>query len=339
MDTVLLTGITGFLGGHIATALLNAGYHVRGSLRNPDRIDATRTALAKNGANVANLDFITLDLTDDAGWDAATNGARFMIHSASPFVTSMPRDKMTLITPAVTGTERALHAAKNAGIERVVLTSSTVAITNGRGINGPKNLGPDDWADPDNGNQNAYAESKIRAEQRAWEILPKTHTNPALAVINPGFITGPLWDNDVGTSGALVQRFLRGQIPLAPQLCLHTVDVRDLAQIHVNALTDPKAAGRRNPSAFHETSIMGIAKSLKSSHPTFAKKMPKFIAPNWFIRAYALFDSDMRGSTYELGYYPHVDAQNGKDVLGRTPISNEQSLSDMAQSLIDRGLI
>ncbi|MBT8155778.1 NAD-dependent epimerase/dehydratase family protein [Epibacterium ulvae] len=140
--TILLTGITGFLGGHTALTLLKSGYHVRGSMRDLARKEAVRTALADHGADIANLSFVKLDLTQDDGWDDAAKGTDYMIHVASPFVTAMPRDKEELISPAVNGTERAINAALKAGIKRVVLTSSAVAIVNGRGISGPSKLGP-----------------------------------------------------------------------------------------------------------------------------------------------------------------------------------------------------
>jgi dihydroflavonol-4-reductase len=333
-DTVLLTGITGFLGGHLARELLQSGYHVRGSLRNPDRADATRDALWEAGADVSRLDFVTLDLTRDEGWDEAARGARFVMHSASPFVTTMPKNPDDLIAPAVNGTERAMSAARRAGVERVVLTSSSVAIMHGTGSARPQSLGPDDWADLSSG-ASAYAISKTLAERRAWEMAKD---GPDLAVINPGFILGPLLDNDPGTSGAIIQRFLRGNIPVSPRLYMHMVDVRDLARIHVAALTDPDAAGKRHLSAFESVALGDIAVALARGFPAYARKMPKFIAPNWFVRLYALFDGDARSSLNDLGYNPHLDTRRGLRLLGRPPLSADEAIRAMAQSLLDRRL-
>lgn len=145
-DIVLLTGISGFLGGHIALDLLQSGYRVRGSLRNPHRAESVRAMLAAAGADTSGLDFVTLDLLKDAGWAEAADDARYVIHSASPFVTTMPRDPGELMGPAVGGTERALNAAVRAGAERIVLTSSSVAIIGGRGRGGKAHLTADDWA-------------------------------------------------------------------------------------------------------------------------------------------------------------------------------------------------
>lgn len=338
MKTVLLTGVTGFLGGHLAVALLRAGYKVRGSLRTPSRGAATAKAIEDAGVDVSNLEFVELDLTKDSGWAEACNGADYLVHAASPFVTSMPKDKGELINPAVDGTKRALIAARDAGIARVVLTSSIAAIVPGRGKAGPTHLDASDWADPD-GQVNAYVESKIRAEKKAWDILKPGTTKTELAVINPAFIVGPLLDSDPGTSGALFQRFFRGEIPIAPHLYLHSVDVRDLADMHVAALTAPAASGVRTIASFEVYSIIQIATYLKNAFPAFGKKLPKFQAPDWLIRLVALVDADVRGSLKELGYNPTLDEAPGRALLGRAPIPIADSYVAMAQSLIERKLV
>ena len=340
-DIVLLTGITGFLGGHIAVELLNAGYSVRGSLRNPgengERAEATRKALEEAGADTARLEFVTLDLTKDEGWFDAARGARFVIHSASPFVTTMPKDPDELVGPAVTGTERALGAARRAGVERAVLTSSSVAIVNGRSPAGRKNaLGPDDWPDPDEGRLNAYQLSKVLAERKAWEIAE--HDGLPLAVINPGFILGPLLDDDPGTSGALFVRLMKGEVPMLPRLHLHMVDVRDLARIHVAALTAPDALGKRNPAAFFEMEIAALAATLAREVPERAGRIPKRKAPDFLVRLLALFDGDIRANINELGYAPALDSSRGAALLGRPPRSAETMIGDMGRSLVARGL-
>lgn len=335
-DTVLLTGITGFLGGHLALELLRSGYHVRGSLRNPDRADATRASLAAAGADTTRLDFVTLDLTRDTGWSEAMEGVRFLMHSASPFVTTMPKDPQVLIRPAVDGTDRAMRSALKAGVERIVLTSSTVAIAYGRGRGGPARLGPNDWADPTSPKLSAYGVSKTLAERHAWSLVEGRKEQ--LAVINPGLIIGPLLDDDPGTSGAVIQRFLRGQIPVAPDLYFHVVDVRDLARIHVAALTDQEAAGHRHIAAFHSCSVHDVGQIIARHRPDYARKMPKLRAPDWMIRFYSMFDSDMRSNVPELGYCPKLDASGALRLLGHPPRSLEETMGAMADSLIERKL-
>ena len=133
-DRVLLTGVSGFLGGHVAIALLAAGFQVRGSVRSLAKADKVRETLAKSGADVSRLEFVALDLLKDDGWQAAAEGCRFIAHTASPFVIQMPADKMELIRPAIEGTERALNAGLKAGVERIVLTSSMAAIAYGHDL-------------------------------------------------------------------------------------------------------------------------------------------------------------------------------------------------------------
>jgi nucleoside-diphosphate-sugar epimerase len=148
-DQVLLTGISGFLGGHVALALLEAGYTVRGSLRNPAKADQVRATLSKAGADLTRLDFVTLDLLNDQGWAEAAQGCRYLLHTASPFVLQMPKDKMELIRPAVEGTERALKAGLKAGVERIVVTSSMAAIAYGHDQPRTTPYTAADWSNPD----------------------------------------------------------------------------------------------------------------------------------------------------------------------------------------------
>ena len=217
-DTVLLTGVSGFLGGHVALALLNAGYQVRGSLRSLGKADHVRTTLAKAGADVSRLEFVALDLLGDQGWEAAAQGCRYLVHTASPVAARMPTDKMELIRPAVEGTERALNAALKAKVERVVLTSSMAAIAAGHDLARTTPFTAADWTNLNGRPVSAYVESKTRAERRAWELMKAAGRESDLAVINPAYIFGPLLDEDPGTSVGLIARLLvKGGIQLKLQ--------------------------------------------------------------------------------------------------------------------------
>ena len=123
MELVLVTGISGYVGQHVATELLNAGYRVRGTVRD----EAKSASVLKNlggFADTKNLEFVKADLLNDKGWDDAVKGCAFVLHIASPFVLAVPKDENELIAPAVEGTQRVLNAAKRAGVKRAVLTSS-----------------------------------------------------------------------------------------------------------------------------------------------------------------------------------------------------------------------
>ncbi|MDP3899425.1 MAG: NAD-dependent epimerase/dehydratase family protein, partial [Mesorhizobium sp.] len=169
-DRVLLTGISGFLGGHVALALLDAGFAVRGSVRGLPKADKVRATLSRAGADVERLEFVALDLLDDAGWAEAARGCRYLLHTASPFVIAMPRDRDELIRPAVDGTRRAVGAALAEGVERIVLTSSIAAIVYGHEPS-HRPFTDQDWSELGKPYITAYVESKTRAEQAAWALV------------------------------------------------------------------------------------------------------------------------------------------------------------------------
>ena len=337
-DKVLLTGVSGFLGGHVALALLAAGYDVRGSLRNLDKADKVRATLAKAGADVSRLEFVTLDLLKDDGWESAARGCRYLAHTASPFVLRMPTDKMELIRPAVEGTERALNAALKGGVERVVLTSSVAAIAYGHERSRTAPYTAKDWTNLD-GHVSFYGESKTLAERRAWEIMKAAGRESDLATINPAAILGPLLDEDPGTSAALVIRLLNGSIPAAPRIVFAIVDVRDVAAAHVAALTNPSARGRRFPMGERVMFIKEVADVLRQRFPDRAKKTPRFEMPDWAVRLYSIFDGDVRGSLGELGVVRRIDSSDVEALLGRKLTPANEAVVATAESAIAHHLV
>ena len=338
-DRVLLTGVSGFLGGHVAKALLAAGYQVRGSVRSLAKADKVRQTLAKAGADVSRLEFVALDLLKNDGWDAAAKDCRFVAHTASPFVLQMPADKMELIRPAIEGTERALNAGLEAGAERIVLTSSMAAIAYGHDRSRSAPYTAADWTDLEGRGCNAYIESKTRAERRAWEIMKAAGREKDLAVINPSGIFGPLLDEDPGTSAQIVVRFLNGGVPAVPRLSFAFVDVRDVAAAHVAALTAPGAGGHRFPMGERNLSLLEFANILRRRFPAYAAKLPRFELPNWVVRIYALFDADVRGNLGELGVVKKLDSRDVVALLGRDLIKAEDAVVATAESLIANKLV
>lgn len=335
-DRVLLTGISGFLGGHVALQLLNSGYTVRGSLRNLSRADKVRDTLKRAGADIARLEFVALDLLDDAGWHEAARGCRYLQHTASPFVLNIPKDKMELIRPAVEGTERALNAANAAGTERIVLTSSMAAIAYGHDKSRTTPFTAQDWTDLHGRGVNPYQESKTLAERRAWEIMDAAGRHDALATINPSGIFGPLLDEDPGTSAILVQRLLNGSIPAAPRIPMTAVDVRDVAAAHVAAMTDPAAGGKRFPMGERTVFLIEAANMLRQHYPE--KRIPRLQMPDWVVRLYGLFDRDVGDNLGELGYIKTLDSRGAIALLGRPLTPVPEALLATAQSLVAHGL-
>lgn len=331
-DRVLLTGISGFLGGHVALQLLNAGYTVRGSLRNLGRADKVRDTLAKAGADLSRLDFVALDLMDDAGWREAAEGCRYVQHTASPFVLKIPDDKMELIGPAVEGTTRALNAANAAGAERIVLTSSMAAIAYGHDKDRTAPFTEDDWTDLHGRGVNFYQESKTLAERRAWEIMEQAGRREALAVINPSGIFGPLLDEDPGTSAQLVLRLLNGSVPAVPRIPITVVDVRDVAAAHVAAMTAPEAGGRRFPMAERTLFFKEVADLLAEHYPQ--RRIPRRQMPDWAVRLYGLFDRDVRGNLGELGVAKQLDSRSTVALLGRKLTPAPEAVLATAETLL-----
>lgn len=338
-DRVLLTGISGFLGGHVALQLLNAGYTVRGSVRNLAKSDKVRATLEKAGADTTRLEFVALDLEKDDGWDAAMDGVRYLQHTASPFVLQMPEDRMELIRPAVAGTERALNAALRADVERIVLTSSMAAIAYGHDKSRTAPFTANDWTDLEGRGVTAYTESKTRAERRAWEIMKEADREADLATINPSAILGPLLDEDPGTSATIVQRLLNGSVPGLPRMPFTVVDVRDVAAAHVAAMAAPEAGGHRFPMGESAMLFSAIAEMLRGAFPDRARKIPRRRLPDWAVRIYALFDKDVRSNLGELGALKRLDSAAAMRLLDRKLTPAGDAIVATGESLIREGLV
>lgn len=336
-DRVLLTGISGFLGGHLALQLLEAGYTVRGSVRNLSRADAVRNTLARAGADTARLEFVALDLLSDDGWNEATAGCRYLQHTASPFVFQQPADKMELIRPAVEGTGRAINAALAAGVERIVLTSSTAAIGYGHGGARTAPFTAADWTNLDGPHVPPYQQSKTLAERRAWELMAAAGRRDDLVAINPSGILGPLLDEDPGTSAALVSRLLDGSIPAVPRVYMALIDVRDVAALHVAAMTAPDAGGERFPISERTMSLREIVDILRPHFPDH--RVPRRTAPDWLIRLAGLFDSDLRAIRPELGVIKRFESSGAAALLGRPFIPAPDAILATARSLVEHKLV
>lgn len=338
-DRVLLTGISGFVGGHVALELLKAGYIVRGSVRDLKKAGKVRDTLSKAGADVGNLEFVALDLKSDAGWDEAMSDVRYLQHVASPFVTKEPRARNELIRPAVDGTRRAIGAALRAKVERIVVTSSMAAIMYGHDKSRTAPFTAADWTDLDGREISGYVESKTRAEKAAWELMDKAGRHDDLSTINPGAIFGPLLDEDPGTSITLLKRMFDGSLPAAAKIAFIVVDVRDVAAAQVAAMTAESARGRRFPMGNGTYSLMDLAAILRKGLPDRASKLPRFEVPDWVVRLVGIVDADIRGNLGELGVVKRGDASDVKRLLGRDLISAEDATLASARSVIAHGLV
>ncbi len=338
-DLVLLTGISGFLGGHLALALLRAGYRVRGSLRHMDRAASVRTMLVARKADIARLEFVELDLLADEGWREAMAGVRYLQHTASPLTAHMPGDRMELIRPAVEGTERALNAALAGEVERIVLTSSMAAIAYGHD---PARRAPFtelDWTNLEGRRVNAYTESKTRAERRAWQIMRAAGRQADLAAINPSIILGGLLDDDPGTSALLIRRLLDGSLPALPRIAPAIVGVEDVVEAHLRAMTVQEAGGRRFPISARTLFLREVAAIVREAAGARGRRVPWLPVPDVAVRLLALLNRDIRGIASELGIVKKLDSRAVEALLGHRLRPAEDAITATTHSLIARGLV
>lgn len=334
-ETILLTGASGFMAKHVLRQMLEAGHRIRAAIRTPARADEVRHAVLSGLPPDAaeRLGFVTLDLTSDAGWSAAAEGVTALVHTASPFPIAQPKNADDLIRPAVEGTRRALHAARYAGIARVILTSSSVAVAP---VAPQARLDETDWSDPDDPRATAYQRSKTLAERAAWTFARE---NPGLAmtVINPALVLGPPLDRTFGSSVGLVRRILSGRDPLVPALGFGVVDVRDVALAHLRALERPGTAGKRYLVVAGSMWMADMARVLRKSYP--ARRIATRVAPTVVMRLLALADPEVRAILPGLGHIETYANDRARADLGIDFIPPETALKATAAFLVDQRLV
>jgi nucleoside-diphosphate-sugar epimerase len=339
-ELVLVTGGSGFIGAHCILQLAAAGYRVRTTVRSLQREPEVRTMLKQGGADPGDrLSFFTADLTSDAGWPEAVAGCDFVLHVASPFPSGVPKQEDDLIIPAREGTLRVLRAARNAGVKRVVLTSSFAAIGYGhKEQTAPFN--EKDWTDPNAPDVSAYTKSKTLAERAAWDFVAIEGLSLELSVVNPVGVFGPALGPDFATSILIVQRMMDGAVPGCPQIYFGLVDVRDVADMHLRAMTYPAAKGERFLAVAGDfMSALDIASVLKTRMGALAKRVPTRQLPNWLVRVAAMRDPAIRLILPELGKRKNATNEKAKRVLGWAPRSAEDSIVASAESLAQLGLL
>jgi nucleoside-diphosphate-sugar epimerase len=340
MSTVLVTGGSGFVGSHIILQLLAAGHAVRTTVRNLGREADVRATLAGGGAVAGDrLAFLQADLEADGGWAEAVAGCDFVLHVASPFPATIPRHEDELIVPARDGALRVLRAARDAGVKRVVLTSSFAAIGYGHA---PQKAAFDEtsWTDPSGADVRPYVKSKTLAERAAWDFIAREGGDLELSVVNPVGVLGPVLGPDYATSILLVKRMMDGAMPGCPRLYFGVVDVRDVADLHLRAMTHPDARGERFLAVAGDfMSMLDIARVIKARMGGAARRVPTVQLPNWMVRLAALRDPAVKQIAPELGKAKNATSAKARRVLGWTPRSNEEAVVATAESLEQRGLL
>ena len=336
METVLVTGGTGFIGLHCLQQLLDKGYKVRTTIRSESRKQEVMEAMKKHSSNCKNLEFFIADLLNDDGWKEAVEGSKYVLHVASPFFLGEPENEDVFIKPAVEGTLRVLKACADSEVQKVVLTSSFAAV--GYGHPREKEVyTEEDWSSVD-GEISPYAKSKTLAEKAAWEFVENLEESKKfeLTVINPVAVTGPMLTSDIGSSNDFLLKLISGSMPACPKIHMGYIDVRDVAKAHIFSMTEEKTNGERIIVSENEMFFAEVGKTLNEAG---FKKSPTKEMPNFLVKIMSLFVGELKTLLSALNRKGDIDKTKAKSFFNWDYISTEQSVTETAQQLQDMGLI
>jgi nucleoside-diphosphate-sugar epimerase len=338
---VLVTGGTGFVGVHAILQLLQQGYKVKTTLRTLKRKDEIIDMLKNGGISTfENLQFVEADLTKDENWDEAVKGCTYVLHIASPIFLALPKDENEMIRPAVDGALRVLKAARDAGVKRVVMTSNFGAV--GYSHKDPHTpITEKDWTNPLEKGLSSYNKSKVMAERAAWDFMQREGGALELSVINPVGIFGPSLGPDMSSGFELLKNMIDGSMKAIPKLTLNIIDVRDVADLHIRAMTNPEAKGQRFLAlAGGKMSMPEIAHLLKEKMPSTSTKISGKVLPDWLVRLTALFSRKARPIASMLKASRNVSNEKARSVLGWQPIANnEEAILLAVESMLKFGNI
>jgi dihydroflavonol-4-reductase len=343
---VLVTGATGFIAQHTIVKLLDAGYRVRGTLRSLAKAEAVRALLAAHARSTALLEFAAAELGSPDGWLEAMRDCRYVLHLASPLPNRPPAHEDELIVPARDGALRVLAAAAASGkqggtrVERVVMTSSVAAVLYGLARDGSKVYDEGDWSEL-TAEVGAYEKSKTLAERAAWEFVAELPGEQrfAFCTINPGLVLGPLLGPEAHTSAELVRKLLRREVPGCPDVGWAVVDVRDVAELHLAAMTSPHADGKRVIAAIEHAAMIDVAKILARRFGARGFRVPTRRVPGWMLRIVAMWDRTAKLAVQELGKRQDVSNQRARELLGWKPRGLEEMVVAMGESMIEHKLV
>lgn len=337
-ETVLVTGGSGFIASYCMIALLHKGYKVRASLRSLRKAELVRQMLREGGIqSFEDLSFVEADLDNEASWVQAAEGCQYVIHVASPTPFTNARTEDDFVIPARNGVLFVLRAAKKAGVKRVVLTSAFGAV--GMGTVKTTPYTEEDWTVL-NDTVAPYQRSKTISERAAWDFIEKEGEGMELSVVNPTGVLGPILADDFLHSIQNIKHMMNGDMKACPKIISAYVDVRDVADLHVKAMTMPEAKGQRFIAASGKgLSLLDIAQVLRKNLGAAAAKVPAKELPNWLIKLTALFKPQLKTVVPLLGMVKHASSEKAQKMLGWKPRSAEEAILATADSLIKMGVI
>ena len=335
MNKVFVSGGSGYIALHCIAKLIKKDYVVKTSIRSIDRKQEIIDSISKVVDCKEKLEFCQLDLLKDDGWDDALNECEYVLHTASPVSLLLSNNPDDLIKPAVNGLERCLNSAVKNNVKRFVMTSSFSAIGAG---SKEKELDDTNWTDLNNPHISPYDISKTMAEKFLWEYASKLDKSKNIEVcsINPVIVVGPSLSEDVGVSNTVVKKLLDGTSPMVPRFGLHLVNVKDVADMHLEAMINPKAAGKRFLLCSESLWFKEVSNILRSNN---FNKAPKFTAPNLVVKILAMFDKELKIVLFYLGFKNKLNSNNAKKILRWKPEKVNQAIIDTAKQLYDLGIL
>nr|WP_231116871.1 NAD-dependent epimerase/dehydratase family protein [Paenibacillus polymyxa] len=337
-QTVLVTGGTGFVAGWAIYELLKRGYRVRTTVRSKEKELLIRKMIQGIGIDTSPLSFYIAELTSDEGWNQAMAGVEYVLHIASPLVAGEHDDLNAFVIPARDGALRVLRSAVNANVGRVVMTSSLAAATPDISSE-DQQVNESFWSDPNDKNLNSYRKSKAIAERAAWDFMKETPCKTTLATILPGAIFGSFLSASVPRSIEVIQKLVQGGGPGNPKIGFEIVDVRDLVDLHIRAMTEPKASGQRYIASSGYMRLVDMAKFLKQELGEAGKKITTRSIPDLVLKNAAKLNPSLASLVPMLGRKFRYTSEKARSELGWNPRPAEETVLDSAKKLIESHLI
>lgn len=337
---VLVTGGNGFVGIYCILQLLQQGYKVRATIRSLNKKNDVIAMLKNAGINdFNNLSFVETDLLKDDNWDEAVKGCDYVLHVASPIFLKLPEHEDEMIKPAVDGTRRVLKASRDAGVKRVVMTSNFGAVGYSHKDRNSV-ITEESWTDPNEKGLSAYNKSKVLAERAAWDFIKNEGRNLELTVINPMGIFGPSLSPVLSSGFELLKKVLEGSMKQLPDMTLGIVDVRDVADLHIRAMTNPEAKGQRFLALSDKImSLVDISKMVKDKMPEVAKNASTKQMPTLLLKFASMFNEQAKAILPMVGVYRNATNEKAKRVLGWKPRSSEEAILSTVESLVKYGAL
>lgn len=339
---VCVTGATGYVAGVLVKDLLDKGLAVHAAIRDPSKTDRLKYLTDIADASKGSIKFFKADLLEEGSYLEAIKGCSVVFHTASPFMTDVPKGKEQemLLDPAVKGTKNVLKSCSEVeSVKRVVLTSSMYAVcVDAQDTHDVEKCDESCWNTQASKDYNPYAFSKVLAEKAAWEFVKEDSVKYNLIVINPSFVMGPgLKAHPTSESFQFVQNIGNGLMKYGcPNFGLGVVDVRNVAEAHVNAAFMPEAEGRHIISGTN-TNILSMCQAIKG-YPDYP--LPKNSAPKLLVRLLGpLMGMSRKSVKRSCDIEMKLDTTKSVEKLKITYIPLEKTMTEMFAQEIQYGLI